>query len=118
VERTLTAGDAMAYDDGGFARDDCGVAAGRQEASAATTLPDEAHLGVGARGVVFVVAGGGVDVAALVGGDHHAGVLRQPLHPLLHPAVVLRAAVVAPASCTQQTPPQSGYLCVVSIFSP
>ena len=37
-------------------------------------LPDEAHLGVGAR-VVVVVAGRGVDVAALVGGDDHARVL-------------------------------------------
>ena len=38
-------------------------------------LPDEAHLGVGARGVVFIVAGRGVDVATLVCGDDHAGVL-------------------------------------------
>jgi len=37
-------------------------------------LPDEAHLGVGAR-VVVVIAGRGVDVAALVGGDDHARVL-------------------------------------------
>lgn len=40
-----------------------------------------------------------MDVTALVGGNHHTGVLRQPLHPLLHTAVVLRAAVVAPTSC-------------------
>jgi len=38
-------------------------------------LPDEAHLGIGACGVIVVVAGWGVDVAALVGGDDHAGVL-------------------------------------------
>ena len=43
-----------------------------------------------------VVAAGGVGVAALVGGDHHAAVLRQPLHALLHAAVAVGAPVVAP----------------------
>ena len=80
-------------------------------------LPDEAHLGVCAGGVVFFVAGWGVDVAALVGGDHHARVLRQTLHPLLHPAVVLRAAVVAPASCMQYIAGNSGYLFYIHVPS-
>jgi hypothetical protein len=77
------------------------MAAGRR--SRICRLPDEAHLGVGARGVVVFVAGRGVDVAALVGGDDHAGVLGEPLHPLLHPAVVLRAPVVAPACNAART---------------
>jgi hypothetical protein len=38
-----------------------------------------------------------VGVAALVGGDHHAAVLRQPFHTLLHAAVGVGAPVVAPA---------------------
>ena len=51
-----------------------------------------------AAGVVagVVVAAGGVGVAALVGGDHHAAVLRKPLHSLLHAAVAVGAPVVAP----------------------
>lgn len=36
-----------------------------------------------------------VVVPALVRRYHHPAVLRQPLHPLLHPAVAVRAAVVA-----------------------
>ena len=43
-----------------------------------------------------VVAAGGVRVAALVRGHHHAAVRRQPLHPLLHAAVAVRAPEVAP----------------------
>ena len=58
----------------------------RRESAAATVV------GVG------VVAAGGVRVAALVGGDHHAAVLRQPLHSLLHAAVAVGAPVVAPGS--------------------
>jgi hypothetical protein len=38
-----------------------------------------------------------VRVAALVGGDDHAAVLRQPFHTLLHTAVGVGAPVVAPA---------------------
>jgi hypothetical protein len=43
-----------------------------------------------------------VGVAALVGGDHHAAVLRQPLHSLLHAAVAVGAPVVAPAARMQK----------------
>ena len=62
----------------------------RRESAAASVV---AAAGVG------VVAAGGVRVAALVGGDHHAAVLRQPLHSLLHAAVAVGAPVVAPG-CT------------------
>ena len=62
----------------------------RRESAAASVV---AAAGVG------VVAAGGVRVAALVGGDHHAAVLRQPLHSLLHAAVAAGAPVVAPG-CT------------------
>ena len=55
-----------------------------------------------AAGVVVVVAAGSVGVAALVGGDHHAAVLRQPLHTLLHAAVAVGAPVVAPARMQSQ----------------
>jgi len=36
-------------------------------------------------------------VLALVGGDHHGGVGRGPLHALLHRAFAVGASVVAPA---------------------
>jgi hypothetical protein len=55
------------------------------------------YAAAGVVGAVGVVAAGGVGVAALVGGDHHAAVLRQPLHTLLHAAVVVGATVIAPA---------------------
>ena len=55
-----------------------------------------------AAGVVVVVAAGSVGVAALVGGDHHAAVLRQPLHTFLHAAVAVSAPVVAPARMQSQ----------------
>jgi hypothetical protein len=52
----------------------------------------------GAEAVIgVVIAVGGVRVAALVHGDHHAAVRRQPLHPLLHWAVAAGATEVAPA---------------------
>lgn len=57
---------------------------------------ESAAASVVAAGGVGVVAAGGVRVAALVGGDHHAAVLRQPLHSLLHAAAAVGAPVVAP----------------------
>jgi hypothetical protein len=38
-----------------------------------------------------------VAVLALVGGDHHGGVVRRPLDALLHGAFAIGASVVAPA---------------------
>ena len=49
--------------------------------------------------------GGVVAVLALVGGDHHGGVVRRPLHALLHGAFSVGASVVAPA---QDRKPQIG----------
>jgi hypothetical protein len=57
----------------------------------------------GAEAVGVVVAAGGVRVAALVHGDHHAAVRRQPLHPLLHSAVAVSATEVAPACIPTST---------------
>jgi hypothetical protein len=41
--------------------------------------------------------GGVVAVLALVGGDHHGGVVGRPLDALLHGAFAIGASVVAPA---------------------
>jgi hypothetical protein len=58
----------------------------------------------GAEAVIgVVIAVGGVRVAALVHGDHHAAVRRQPLHPLLHSAVAVSATEVAPACIPTST---------------
>jgi hypothetical protein len=74
-----------------------GLSLERRESAAASVVAG----GVG----VGVIAAGGVRVAALVGGDHHAAVLRQSLHALLHAAVAVGAPVVAPG-CTHM---QSGH---------
>ncbi len=42
------------------------------------------------------VVTGRVVVPAFVGGYDHPAVLRQPLHPLFHPAIAMRAPVIAP----------------------